>query len=110
MVKVDIKMAYYNNTESDGWMDGKAQTSNIPLPLVIIVGLTIWVVMFGTIVIHAQATPCNFVRLNAGTQNMKTLTSLGYDLADTNTCKVIIQSIILNDASLFPDAPVLSQE
>ena len=103
-------MTYYAESET-GWLDDeKSKIHNIPLPLVIIVGLAIWVILFGTIVVHASITPCNFVRLNMGSQNLKTLTSLGYDLADQTTCKVIIQSIVLNDAGIFPQAPALSQD
>lgn len=83
------------------------KAAEIPLPLVMVIGLTIWAVMFGTIAVHAAVSPCNFIRLNAGTPNIKTMTQLGYDLADDSTCKMMIKSIVVNDPSEFPDAPAI---
>lgn len=79
--------------------------TEIPLPLVMVIGLAIWAVMFGTIAVHAAVSPCNFVKLNAGTPNLNTMTQLGYNLADEPTCRMMIQSIVGNDPAEFPVAP-----
>ena len=84
------------------------KTEDIPFLLVIMVGLIIWAVIFGTIAAHAAVSPCSFIRLNAGTPNLKTMTQLGYDLADDSTCRTIIKStLVLNGPTAFPQAPAL---
>jgi len=86
----------------------REETEEIPFPLVLLVGLMIWAVIFGTIVAHAAVSPCSFIKLNAGTPNLQTMTQLGYDLADDTTCRTIIKStLVLNGPSEFPKAPAL---